>query len=213
LSSVGKIANQEVAVDSFDLTTIPADAYVIPQFPNGISMGTVGRAIIAAGGKTGMLAYKNYLETHGGEMALGNACATSGGGKARYFLHLAQHGSDDSNAFLNLQTGFYRALVEAKRRHVNTIVAPAIETGVHGHLSISESAKAMMSAILAFTESGQRFDKITFTGRKRAMEEFETVLHSNDFSPPTGGQGMDATKFKQWAARTGPRFGINPERN
>lgn len=197
----GEISGQNVKIESGDLTLKECDAYVVPQFNSCVSEGGVGGAIIRAGASQGMEAYQHHLDKHGGKLEFGNAClTTSGGGNSKYLLHVVSVDSPGAEEFSIVQKAIYSALLQAEKRGIKTIAAPALGTGTLGNLTPTQSAKAMMSAIALFAKNGGKFDRITLVifGPDLAREEFIAVMANKAYENVSHEAGQKRLDLESW---------------
>ena len=205
----GDIFGQAINIELGDLAAKSCDACIVPQFDSCVSGAGVGGAMIRAGAEKGMRAYQNHLDTHGGKLNFGEACLTSsGGGKAKYLLHVVSVDSGVENEFSTVQKAVFNALLQAQKRGVKTIAAPALGTGALGTLTPAQSAKAMMSAISQFAKGSGRFDKISLVIHDSAalQHEFAKVLEDKSYESAVPEAGRKPFDFKGWAAHVQTAF-------
>jgi O-acetyl-ADP-ribose deacetylase len=196
--AVRAIKGNAVRVKLGDLTTFQADAYVIPEFRARPSYGGVGGAVARAGGERGLAWYAEHVHQNGA-MQFGEALLTaSGGGHARYHLHVVSLASDRGHQFGVVENAFYHALELAAEQGIRAIVAPALGNGTIGHLTPEQSAKAMMAAVERHATDGKPPVDVTFViddfDDLTACKAFEQVLGKRlyrNVNPETGEKQFD----------------------
>lgn len=201
----GDISGQRVTIELANMTSKQCDAYIVPQISHMASAGGVGGAILRSGAKRGMNAYQTHIESTGA-LNFGDAyLTTSGGGNSRYLLHVASVDSKKDEQFSTVQKAVYNALLQAEKRGIKTIAAPALGTGALGTLTPAQSAKAMMSAINKFAENGGKFDEISFIIHDSEADQkaFITTLKSKSFENATPEEGQKKFDLDKWAAKFG----------
>ncbi|MFI3241892.1 MAG: macro domain-containing protein [Alphaproteobacteria bacterium] len=194
-----KIQNISVQVISGDMTSIKADAYIVPQFNNCTSYGGVGGAVNRAGACTGMKSYDEIVRS--GRQDFGSAfLVPSGGGLSKFLLHVVSVGSGERQEFETVQKSIFSALKLADDAGLKSILCPALGTGIIGDLTDEQSAKAILSAIAKFAEvatSLEEFSIVIYGGR---TVYFETVLNSASYQDAKPQRGCRAFDFGRWAA-------------
>ena len=192
------IGNINVKVLAGDMTVMPTDAYVVPQFTYAASSGGVGGAVAHAGGVGGLKQYQEFINQQG-EQPFGKVLLTeSGGGNARYHLHVVSVGSPPQDEFNTVQTAMFNALSTAAQNGIQSIIAPAMGTGIIGKLTPEQSAKAMMSAVQAFVSQGNsEIQEVTFVIFRDipAVQAFAAVLESGSFSTAQKEAGQAEPSF------------------
>lgn len=198
----GHIGGQKIQIMGGDITELPCDAYLVPQFDSCASRSGVGGAIAHAGAEQGLAAYEHHLEMRGRPLGFGDVrLTTSGGGNSKYLLHAASLDSGAGREFATVQMAVYNALSQAHRRGLKTVAMPALGTGLLGRLTAGQSARAMLSAVARFATEGRSLEALTFAihGPPAARDEFVRVLSTRDYEradPEAGQKGFD---FNAWA--------------
>lgn len=190
------IANASIEIILGDLTQVPADAYVVPQFKNGASFGGVGGSVARSGALTGMQEYDTFVSAQGTQ-PFGKALLNeSGGGNAKYLAHVVSVGSGRENEFCTIQTCIVNALGICTGKGLATIATPALGTGIIGDLTSEQSARAMLSAVHEHIGSHQEpfTFKVVIYGDRAAFNAFVDVLKNKLYllkSTPVGGKVFD----------------------
>jgi O-acetyl-ADP-ribose deacetylase len=198
---VGAIKGNAVSVRLGNLTNIQADAYVVPQFRNEASYGGVGGAVARAGGERGLAFYDERMLQQGA-LRWGDAIITpSGGGNARFHLHVASVESGPEYEFAVVSCAFYQALKLAAENGITSIAAPALGTGTIGYLTPEQSAKAMMAALDKHATEGNPPLDVAFVIFEdvAACDAFARVLHDGlyqDAPPELGAKGIDHVAWR-----------------
>ena len=179
----GNIGNVSVSVASGDITTIKADAYLVPEFKMGASDAGVGGAIWSRGAGKGMEAYNNIIKTQG-EQEFGSVHVTeSGGGNSSKLIHAVTVNSGAENEFAVVQKAVYNALKAAEKQGLTSIAIPQVGTGIIGRLTDEQSAQAIMSAIKQFSDEGGQMDvSLVIYGNQRAYNTFSTKLDNGSYA-------------------------------
>lgn len=184
----GPLGNtQAVAMALGDMTKIPADAYVVPHFNGGISLGGVGAAVARAGAMPGLRSYERFLDSlprsgdrGAAQQNWGDVKVTeSGGGLSTYLLNAVSVGSPDVNTEARtISLSIFNGLNEAQRLQLNSVVSPALGTGIIGKLSDSLSAYAILSAVNAFMRGASIPMMVTIAiyGDARAYDAWVRML-------------------------------------
>ena len=180
----GNIGDVTVKVASGDLTTVKADAYLVPEFNSCVSEGGVGGAIWRNGGSKGLDAYEQIIKTQG-KQEFGTVHITeSGGGNSSKLIHAVTVGSGAENEFEVVQKAVYNALKSAEEQGLSSVAMPALGTGIIGNLTNEQSAQAMMSAIRQFTNEGGKIRIAIEQKRRRARLLFENTVECLPNCPP-----------------------------
>lgn len=165
-------------VISGNIVKIDVEAIMVPQFDAQASFGGVGGSIIRSGAAAGMeefnsIAMKNHFN-------YGEALITeSGGGNAKYLLHLVTIGSD--NEFASVQRAVFEALKLADETGIRTIAVPLVGSGIIGTLTPTQSAKAIFSAVALFEEMATTVDTVTLVLYNEAIEPVQQVLDDESY--------------------------------
>jgi O-acetyl-ADP-ribose deacetylase (regulator of RNase III) len=204
---------QAVGIALGDMTRIPCDAYVVPHFNGAVSYGGVGAAIARSGALPGLRVYEEYVERlsqSGQGEPLQNwgdvIVSPSGGGLSSYLLNAVSVGSGDANAeFETVVAATQNALMVAAQYELDSIVLPALGTGIIGRLSDSLSAYAILGAIEVFRrarpEPTPRMVTVVLYGSLQAYDAFEEILR----------MGPTTERARERAMRAGAR-GFDPQR-
>lgn len=205
--------SQAVAIALGDMTRIPCDAYVVPHFNGAVSYGGVGAAVARSGAHAGLRVYEEYLERMAQEVKReplqnwGDVIITqSGGGLSTYLLNAVTVGSPDVNIeFETVVSGTQNALLSASQNRLQSVVMPALGTGIIGRLSDSLSAYAILGGIETFRRSCGRpmpqMVTVVLYGSLQAYNAFEEILRL----------GPTTERAREKAMRAGAR-GFDPQR-
>ena len=194
----GTIGKNNVSVVLGDMTQIACDAYIVPQFDNCASYGGVGGAVARAGGKEGLDIYNALASKK--PLRFGQVVLTkSGGGRSKQLLHVVSVGSSDDLEFATVHNAFYAALMSAQGHKINTIVAPAMGTGIIGNLTAEQSAKSMMSAIdrIGNNESPLSIS-LAIYGDECTFNTFVSVLEKQFYRGATPEKGKKQFNLEEW---------------
>ena len=185
-----QIGECKVTVQLGDMTRIPSDAYVVPEFQGGASYGGVGGAIYRSGGGAGLDEFEAMAQSEG-PFSFGTVKLTkSGGGNSKFLLHAVTVGSGAEREFQVVHEGFLECLRQAQANGISEIVAPALGTGIIGDLNATQSAKAMLSAVEKFTSEGGAVGvKIAIYGDRDAFAAYSQVLTEAMYSETDTKQG------------------------
>lgn len=191
-----------VAVVLGDMTQIAADAYVVPHFQGAASYGGVGAAVARSGAGEGLMAYEREIEKLGRQQEWGEATVTpSGGGRSKALINVVSVGSRDTDQELEVVAASVgAALLVSHQKDLDTIVFPALGTGVIGRLNPGQSARAMIGALFTYWTREPRKAPhqviIAIYGDPDAYRSFETVLKSGAFTPEAA--AVDAGNKKKF---------------
>jgi len=183
-------SSQATAIALGDMTAIPADVYVVPHFSGAVSYGGVGAAVARSGGLAGLETYERYVDALprsssgvGAEQSWGDVKFTeSGGGLSTYLANVVSVGSDDVNTEMTtVSAAALNVLMEMQERGFNSVVFPALGTGIIGRLPDIVSAYAILSAIETFRRSvPDRLEPAMVTiaiyGSRRAFDAWDSIL-------------------------------------
>jgi O-acetyl-ADP-ribose deacetylase (regulator of RNase III) len=139
--------NIELAIADGDMTRVEGKnaAWVVPQFRNAVSYGGVGSAVMRAGGMRGLEALEPLIKKG---MQYGDAVVTeAGNAKVGHLIHVISVGSEQEAEFDVVKLSVKNALEAADKAGIETVVFPALGTGIIGQLTPTQSAHAMLSAI------------------------------------------------------------------
>lgn len=181
----GQKSGEEIAIVLGDMTKIPADVYVVPHFQNGVSWGGVGAAVARAGARGGMDLYERHVSSLTGQQNWGDIKDTiSCGGNSRHLIHVVSVGSGRAEEYNVVANATYNALVEAERVSQESIVSPALGTGIIGQLTAEQSARAIFSGIQRFQADhpGRHFLRrivVAIYGDSGAYQDFASTLASH----------------------------------
>lgn len=232
--------SQATAIALGDMTTIPADAYVVPHFKGEISYGGVGAAVSRAGALPGLTAYEHFLGTlprspeGGAAQNWGDAVMTdSGGGLSRHLINVVSAGGQDMNReVVAVTVATINALIKAQRNRLESVVFPALGTGIIGRLSDTVAAYTMLGALELFrmrsdTDRLPRMVIIAIYGSLRAFGEWIRIMkmgpstdEAREAAQAAGQRRFDAeqwrrgieyeTSTKEWIRR---RLGVEVDRS
>jgi len=197
-----KINNATVSIALGDMTKLKADAFVVPEFASGSSYGGVGGAVANTGGHRGLEAYQKHIDQNGA-MEFGSVLLTeSGGGNAKYLLHAVSVGSEREEEFSVVQSAVFKALETAHEKGLKSLVAPALGTGIIGQLTDTQSAKAMLSAVDAFSQKypdSEMAVSVVIFGSNAAYNSFLGVLQNKAYENVSAEAGGRTFDFGRWA--------------
>ena len=194
-----QINDVSVTVVGGDMTLIDADVYVVPQFNSCASEGGVGGAIARRGAIKGMNEYNEYIDKNG-KLDWSNVVLTeSGGGKAKYLVHAVTVGADRDSSFEVVQKAVYNALNIAQQQGLQSVVIPAMGTGIIGTLTDVQSANAIMAGINQFANEGGKMDvSVVVYSQGKEFNDFSEVLTSKSYvnaAPVTGTKEFNMGAF------------------
>lgn len=168
----------EKKVISGNIVKIDVEAIMVPQFESGASFGGVGGSIIRSGAAAGMEEFNKEAKQN--YFNYGEAMLTeSGGGNAKYLLHLVTIGSD--NEFEAVQRAVFEALKLAAEKGIHTIAVPLVGSGIIGTLTPTQSAKAIFSAVALFEEMATTVESVTLVLYNEAIEPVQQVLDDQSY--------------------------------
>jgi O-acetyl-ADP-ribose deacetylase (regulator of RNase III) len=127
----------------------------------------------------------------------------SGGSNSKYLLHVASVGSETDEEFSVVQKSIYNALIQAQKRGIKSVAAPALGTGIIGALTPTQSAKAMMFAINQFVKGGGKLDEIRFViyGSESAQQAFVTVLQNKSYENISPESWQKQFQIDEWVVQ------------
>lgn len=194
-----QINNVAVTVAGGDMTSIEADAYIVPQFDSCISEGGVGGAVMRGGAVKGMNDYGKYIKKSGNLNWSDVVLTKSGGGNSKYLIHTVTAGAEADNSFEVIQKAVYNSFKIAQQQGLQSMVIPAMGTGIIGHLTNEESANAIMAGINQFANEGGKMDvSVVVYSTGQGYRDFENVLKSKSYEnakPVTGTKEFDTNAF------------------
>lgn len=212
---------QAVAIALGDMTQIPADAYVVPHFNGEASLGGVGAAVARRGGLPGIQSYEQYLDGlprradgRGVEQAWGEVKTTrSGGGLSTYLLNAVSVGSPHTQTeAVTVGATAFIALKKAQQRQMDSVVLPALGTGILGQLSDSLSAYSVLYALETFRSQNPenlqpRMVTIAIYGSPNAYEAWCEMLRigpttdaAREIAMRAGGREFDLGRWEEGMA-------------
>lgn len=166
----GQYGEVKITVSAGDMTRVPADAYVVPQFKGGASDGGVGGAIYRSGAEKGMDEYDQAARSK--NMDFGDAMVTkSGGGNSTHLIHTVTVGSGANNEFNNVQSGIKNGLLQADAAGIKSVASPTLGTGIIGQLTDAQSARAIFGGVQEYVDSPQA---------KGGIKEFKLVVYGSE---------------------------------
>ena len=198
-----------VAIVLGDMTKITADAYVVPHFQGAVSYGGVGAAVARGGAGLGLQKYEQIISALGQELKWGDVTITpSGGGQSKNLIHVVSVGSSDAEEEAGVvSTAISQVLLASQQNNLDTIVVPALGTGVVGYLTAGQSARAILGAL--FTYWGQEPQNaphqivIAIYGNPEAYRSFEAVLRAGVSTAEAASIGHGERKvfdMRRWVA-------------
>jgi len=196
----GSIGGNTINISLGDMTAVAADAYIVPEFNSAASFGGVGGAIARAGASAGLNDYQEYIDKNG-EQPYGQVILTpSYGGQSQHLLHVVSVGSGGDKEFSTVQTSIFNALKVAEANGIKKIVIPALGTGIIGRLSDEQSAKAMMSAIHDYAQSGGTPIEVSFVlfARQPTQDTFARVLSTRSYENVASEAGSREISLVRW---------------
>ncbi len=138
--------NIEFAIADGDMTRVEGKgaAWVVPHFQGAVSYGGVGGAVLRAGGQRGLEALEPLIKS----MRFGDAVVTeAGNAKVGKLIQVVSVGSEKDEEYGVVKQAVKRALEVAEEAGIETVVFPALGTGIIGQLTATQSAHAMLSAV------------------------------------------------------------------
>jgi len=139
-----------------DITEQVADAIVNPANEFLQHGGGVAGAIVRKGGKI-IQEESNKI----GHTPVGSAAVTGAGTiKAHYVIHAIGPRMGEGNEDIKLRNAVSQSLQIAKEKSINSIVFPAISTGIFGY-PIQKCAEIMLDECIVFLNSDDNVMKIS----------------------------------------------------
>lgn len=169
-----KIGNVSIIVEQGDITESPADA-IVNAANSDLWMGSgVAGAIKRKGG----IQIENEAMAQG-PIKPGQAVITSAGNlSARYVIHCAGMPPGGRATYEYVRNSAFAALQLCAEKDVQSIAFPAIGSGVGG-LTSTESAEAILEAIIEYSNQPKSVKKVILVGySESARTTFEHVLES-----------------------------------
>jgi len=203
----GKIGDVSVKVASGDMTSIKADAFLVPEFQRGASYGGVGAAVERNGAGAGLDAFDEIVRTQG-EQPYGAVHITeSGGGNSSKLIHAVTVGSGPENEFQVIQDAVYNSLKAAEEQGLSSVAMPALGTGIIGSMTNEQSAQAMMAAIKRFSDEGGKMDvSLVLYGSPKGYNAFADTMKSGNYTSvasQVGAKQFDTAGFLAGLANDG----------
>lgn len=195
---------QAVAIVLADMPAIHADAYVVPHFQEAVLFERdVAEAVARGGGEQGLLAYYYYIEGLRRPQERGEVHVTpSGGGNSTHLINVMSLGDPDLDSELRtvaIATG--SALQVAGEKGFDTVIFPALGTGVNGQLTAGQSARAILGPLYTYWTEDQRPHRVIIAiyGDRAAFNSFSDVLNSGVLTPEAA--RVDAGKTRRFDSR------------
>lgn len=200
MKKIGKI---NVQVVSGNIATMPVDAIVVPQFTDCASYGGVGGAICRYGARAGIDEYNALAQKS--PFFYGDAVITpSHGGTSKYLIHVATVGETAKSSFTITCKAVFGALLMADDKGIKSLAVPAIGSGIIGHLTIEQSAKAIFSAVEMFSQSREinGIENITMViyGLPDEVAPAQEVLENGSYHDVTDEVGQKKFDVAEWFA-------------
>lgn len=135
-----------------DVATFKADAYVVPQYCNKLSLTGVSARMINTDCYAAVNAYEASVKKYANPFGYAMPVKTEGS-KVGLLIHsvilgMPKKSEDDKKKIFNkVQLATYAALVCAEEHGVKNLVMPALCTGETGNMTYFDSARAMLSAL------------------------------------------------------------------
>lgn len=173
------------------------DAVMVPQFIDGASYGGVGGAIARYGARSGMNEYDEYAQKN--KLSFGDVyMSASGGGQAKYLLHLATVGCKADTSFACTVTAVCKALFLADEIGIKTVAIPAVGSGIIGTLTLEQSAKAIFKAVAHFAERAKSVQTVTMVVYGTSAAPAQEVLDSESYITAGNEAGQKEFNFAEW---------------
>jgi len=195
----GQIRNTGITIALGDMTKVRAGAYIVPHFDKAASYGGVGGAVARAGAINGIEEFEQFVSKKG-QQKFGTILLTkSHGGNSENLLHAVSVGSGRTEEFKTVQASIYNALRTAEQNNIKSVAAPALGTGIIGHLTDEQSAKAILSAVEQFANEGRNIDfGIVIYGDRNAYNAFVKTLSTKSYSNALQEVGTKELDFAKW---------------
>lgn len=208
-----KMKNVEVRLFVNDVSLLPVEALVVPQFSNEVSVGGLGGAILRAGGKAGLDAFGAFLEANGGSIEYGRAHLTqSGCQRWPYLIHVASVRSGKESEYENAFKSTVNALTLASKAGLQSLAMVALGTGPDGRLTNEQSARAILGAIEYVSMMDMKAPDVAIAfNDPEIYAAFANILNQGEYHL-TNGQlkpepGMREFNLTRWAH--GMRYHMN----
>lgn len=197
------INNIKINVKNGNVATEKADCIVVPQFDSCASYGGVGRAIEIAGMAAGLEAYDKAATQK--PFKFGDVLITRSGKAGVRLAHIVTAGVCKNEQFKVVLNAIFQMLVLAKDLKIHTIAVPEVGTGIIGHLTPEQSAKAIFGAIYQFSlkypESG--IEEIAFVIYHGSTAEAEEVLSQKSYLDLKDEKGKKDFDMAEWMHEMG----------
>lgn len=192
-----QIKNIQAQVVNGNIAAMDIDAVMVPQFIDGASYGGVGGAIARYGARSGMNEYDEYAQKN--KLSFGDVyMSASGGGQAKYLLHLATVGCKADTSFACTVTAVCKALFLADEIGIKTVAIPAVGSGIIGTLTLEQSAKAIFKAVAHFAERAKSVQTVTMVVYGTSAAPAQEVLDSESYITAGNEAGQKEFNFAEW---------------
>lgn len=201
-----------------DMTQIEADAYVVPHFNWAASFGGVGWAIVRGGALKWMEEYEQIIETEKQQegkdirkfQKWSKATLTeSGWWKSKFLIHVVSVASSAEEEFNVVSSSVSNALIEANRKWLETVIFPALGTGIIGNLTAKQAAKAIMNGVVSFQKIQPEKDEkqsikkimIAIYWDQKAFNDFGDILKNQSYESvqaETGEKKLNISERMEW---------------
>lgn len=164
----------EINIIPGDIATVKAGAYVVPQYPDKMATHGVAARFMDSDYYAAVSAYRKKLPIKLGQVV---PVETGVDGGADLLIHAAVLGMDRKKhtyqeAYEYVQDAVTAALDCAEEYGINHIAFPPLATGKYGRLTYVASARAMISAILAYNRHSVKEITICILPSKNAYKLF-----------------------------------------
>lgn len=192
-----QIKTIQAQVINGNIAAMDIDAVMVPQFIDCASFGGVGGALARSGAYAGMDEYNEYAQSN--KLSYGDVCMTpSGGGSAKYLLHLTTVGCMADSSFACTVKAVCKALVFADETGLKTIAVPAVGSGIIGTLTLEQSAKAIFKAVALFAEHAKSVQSVTMVVYGTSAAPAQKVLDTESFMTADDEVGQKEFNFAEW---------------
>lgn len=194
-----QIKNIQAQVVCDNIAAMNVDAVMVPQFINGASFGggCVGGTLARSGAYAGMKEYAAYAEKN--KLSYGDAYMTAtGGGSAKYLLHLATVGCEADSSFACTITAVCKALFLTDEIGLKTVAIPAVGSGIIGTLTLEQFAKAIFKAVTHFAERAKSVQTVTMVVYGTSAAPAQEVLESESYLTADDQPGQKEFNMAEW---------------
>lgn len=175
------IGNIEITIKRGNIAVEKADCIVVPEFNDCASYGGVGASLTDCGMRKGLDIYNEAVEKK--PLESGQIMITESGLKDIKLAHLATVNAEKDEQFRVVFEAVLRLLTEAEKQGIKTIAIPELGTGIIGHLTQEQSARAIFAAVNEYVLHNPKTNigRLTLVIFRSSTMPAEKVLSSRSF--------------------------------